>query len=51
MKDQLNRMTNERDFRQDPNYSAPDPEKKKLILKLAGMIRSEEHTSELQSHA
>ena len=38
MKDQLNRMTNERDFRQDPNYSAPDPEKKKLILKLAGMI-------------
>ncbi|MBQ8996009.1 MAG: FAD-dependent oxidoreductase [Oscillospiraceae bacterium] len=29
---------NERDFRQDPNYSAPDPEKKKLILQLATMI-------------
>jgi len=38
MKDQLNRMVNDRDFRQDPNYVAPDPEKKKLILKLATMI-------------
>ena len=31
MKDQKNRMVNERDFRQDPNYVAPDPEKKKLL--------------------
>jgi hypothetical protein len=31
-------MVNERDFRQDPNYVAPDPEKKKLILKLGTMI-------------
>ena len=38
MKDQKNRMVNERDFRQDPNYVAPDPEKKKLILKLGTMI-------------
>jgi hypothetical protein len=38
MKQQKNRMTNERDFRQDPNYIAPDPEKKKLILKLGNMI-------------
>ena len=38
MKDQLNRLTNERDFRQDPNYTAPDQEKKKLALKLARMI-------------
>ena len=38
MKDQKNRMVNERDFRQDPNYVASDPEKKKLILKLGTMI-------------
>ena len=38
MKDQKNRMVNERDFRQDPNYVAPDQEKKKLILQLGTMI-------------
>ena len=38
MKDQKNRMVNERDFRQDPNYVAPDKEKEKLILKLGTMI-------------
>ena len=38
MKEQKNRMVNERDFVQDPNYVAPDPEKKKLILKLGTMI-------------
>ncbi len=38
MKDQKNRMVNERDFRQDPNYVAPDQEKKKLILQLGMMI-------------
>lgn len=38
MKEQKNRMTNERDFRLDPNYVAPDPEKEKLLIKLAGMI-------------
>lgn len=38
MKEQKNRMTNERDFRPDPNYVAPDPEKEKLLIKLAGMI-------------
>ena len=38
MKDQKNRMVNERDFRQDPAYKAPDEEKKKLILKLGTMI-------------
>ena len=38
MKDQKNRMVNERDFKQDPNYVAPDKEKKKLILKLGTMI-------------
>ena len=31
MKDQKNRMVNERDFRQDPHYVAPDKEKKKLM--------------------
>ena len=38
MKDQKNRMVNERDFRQDPNYVAPDKEKEKLVLKLGMMI-------------
>ena len=38
MKEQKNRMTNERDFRQDPKYKAPDKEKEKLILKLGTMI-------------
>ena len=38
MKDQKNRMTNERDYKLDPNYIAPDPEKEKLLIKLAGMI-------------
>jgi NADPH-dependent glutamate synthase beta chain and related oxidoreductases len=38
MKDQKNRLTNERDFRQDPNYKPADPEKAKLILKLGMMI-------------
>ena len=38
MKEQKNRMVNERDFRQDPNYVAPDKEKKKLILQLGTMI-------------
>ena len=38
MKDKLNRMTNERDFKQDPNYKPQDPEKAKLILKLGTMI-------------
>ncbi len=38
MKDKLNRMTNERDFRQADNYVASDPEKQKLILKLGTMI-------------
>ena len=38
MKDQKNRMVNERDFKQDPNYKPADPEKAKLILKLGTMI-------------
>ena len=38
MKEQKNRMTNERDFRQDPHYVAPDKEKEKLVLKLGTMI-------------
>ena len=38
MKEQKNRMTNERDFRQDPAYTAPDPEKRDLVLKLGMMI-------------
>ena len=38
MKDQKNRMVNERDFRQDPHYRAPDKEKEKLVLKLGTMI-------------
>ena len=38
MKDQKNRMVNERDFRADPNYKPADPEKAKLILKLGSMI-------------
>ncbi len=38
MKEQKNRMVNERDFRQDPNYKPADPEKAKLVLKLGTMI-------------
>ncbi len=38
MKEQKNRLTNERDFRQDPNYTPADPEKAALILKLGTMI-------------
>ena len=38
MKQQKNRMVNERDFVQDPNYVAPDKEKEELILKLGTMI-------------
>ena len=38
MKDQKNRLVNERDFKQDPNYKPADPEKAKLILKLGTMI-------------
>ncbi len=36
--DRKNRMTNEGDFKQDPNYVAPDHEKEKLVLKLGYMI-------------
>lgn len=32
------RMTNERDYVQDPHYVAADPEKEKMLLKLIGMI-------------
>lgn len=32
------RMTNERDYVQDPNYVAPDPEKEKMIIDLIKMI-------------
>ncbi len=32
------RMVNERDYRLDPNYVAPDPEKEKLVIKLVSMI-------------
>ena len=38
MKDKLNRMTNERDFKQVENYKPSDPEKAKLVLKLGMMI-------------
>ena len=38
MKEQKNRMVNERDYRPDPNYKPADPEKAKLILKLGTMI-------------
>jgi NADPH-dependent glutamate synthase beta subunit-like oxidoreductase len=38
MKEQKNRMTNERDFVQDPSYKAKDPEKEKVIKKLGEMI-------------
>ncbi len=31
-------MINERDYWQDPDYVAPDPEKEKLVLKLATLI-------------
>ena len=31
-------MVNDGDFRQDPNYVAPDKEKMKLILQLGTMI-------------
>ncbi len=37
-KDREKRMTNERDFKQDPNYVAADHEKEKLVLKLGNMI-------------
>ena len=32
------RMQNERDYRLDPNYVAPDPEKEKLVIQLVSMI-------------
>ena len=32
------RMQNERDFRLDPNYVPPDPEKEKLVIQLVSMI-------------
>ena len=38
MKDKLNRMTNERDFKQVEGYKPQDPEKAKLVLKLGMMI-------------
>ena len=38
MKPQKNRMVNERDYAQDPNYVAPDKEKEKLVLKLGSLI-------------
>ena len=38
MKEQKNRLTNERDFRQDTNYKPQDPEKAKMILQLGTMI-------------
>jgi len=38
MKDKLNRMVNERDFKQAKDYKPADPEKAKLILKLGTMI-------------
>lgn len=38
MKEQKNRMTNERDFRQSENYVPSDPEKAKLVIKLGNMI-------------
>ena len=38
MKDKLNRMVNERDFKQVENYKPADPEKAKLVLKLGTMI-------------
>ena len=37
-KEPKNRMTNERDYHQDPNYVAPDKEKEKMLLKLGEMI-------------
>ena len=38
MKEQKNRLTNELDFKQSPNYRPADPEKAKLVLKLGTMI-------------
>jgi NADPH-dependent glutamate synthase beta subunit-like oxidoreductase/Fe-S-cluster-containing hydrogenase component 2 len=38
MKEQKNRMVNDRDFHQSPNYTAPDKEKERLIKKLGEMI-------------
>jgi hypothetical protein len=38
MKDRQGRMTNERDFKQAPDYKPADPEKAKLIIKLGTMI-------------
>ncbi len=31
MKEQKNRMVNERDYKPDANYVAPDPEKEKIL--------------------
>ncbi len=38
MKDQLNRMTNERDYVHPKDAPVADEEKKKLVLKLGTMI-------------
>ena len=38
MKEQKNRLTNERDFRQDPNFVSEDKEKEALVLQLGTMI-------------
>lgn len=38
MKEQKNRMTNERDWQPGPADRITDPEKKRLLIKLAGMI-------------
>jgi NADPH-dependent glutamate synthase beta subunit-like oxidoreductase len=38
MKDQKNRMVNERDYRLPENYIYPDQEKLRLLIRLAGMI-------------
>ena len=38
MKDKLNRMVNERDFKQVKDYKPADPEKAKLVIKLGTMI-------------
>jgi NADPH-dependent glutamate synthase beta subunit-like oxidoreductase/formate hydrogenlyase subunit 6/NADH:ubiquinone oxidoreductase subunit I len=38
MKEQKNRMMNAGDYRLDPNYVPADPEKEKLVIRLASMI-------------
>ena len=38
MKEQKNRMTNDRDYRLPENYVYPDKEKLRLLIRLAGMI-------------